>query len=124
MTVALVALDHVQLAAPKDSESKAIEFYNGILGLPVVKKPETLEKNGGVWFSNGVINLHIGIEEPFIPAKKAHPAFVVEDLEKTKQILNEKSVPFKEDFLLPGANRIYVHDPFGNRIELLEWKKK
>lgn len=122
MTISLVALDHVQIAAPKGSEKEAIEFYNGVLGLPIVEKPKTLQKNGGVWFSNGVINIHIGIEEPFVPAKKAHPAFIVHDLKDTMNYLKERSISFKEDFLLPGAKRIYVHDPFGNRIELLEWE--
>ncbi|MGD7045986.1 VOC family protein [Jeotgalibacillus proteolyticus] len=116
-------IDHVQLAAPKGSEEMARAFYNGILGFSEVEKPEVLRARGGVWFMAGENQLHIGIEEPFIPAKKAHAAFEVQTLEELKKHLTQHDISFVEDDLLPGANRIYAEDPFGNRIELLEWKK-
>ncbi|KIL50840.1 VOC family protein [Jeotgalibacillus campisalis] len=116
-------IDHVQLAAPKGSEEMARAFYSGILGFEEVEKPEVLRARGGVWLRAGENQLHIGIEDPFTPAKKAHPAFEVEKLAELKKHLTKHEVPYLEDDLLPGANRIYAEDPFGNRIELLEWRR-
>lgn len=121
MTFIFKKIDHVQLAAPKGSEETARKFFSGVLGLFEVEKPEELKKRGGVWFEFGTFQLHIGVEEPFIPAKKAHPAFVVENLDELKKHLNECEIAFIEDDNLPGANRIHVFDPFGNRLEFLEW---
>lgn len=114
------AIDHVQLAAPGGSENKARKFYQDILGLIEVEKPEQLKKSSGVWFTSGACNIHIGIEEPFIPARKAHPAFEVENIEGFKQHLSEKGIPFVEDNRIPGVNRFHFNDPFGNRIEIVE----
>ncbi|MCR2822702.1 VOC family protein [Lederbergia panacisoli] len=121
MTFTFKAIDHIQLAAPKGCEEEARRFFNGILGFEEIEKPDTLKKNGGVWFAYGNIQIHVGIEEPFSPAKKAHPAFEVENIEGLKQHLLENNVKIIEDNNLPGANRFYVSDPFGNRIEVLEW---
>ncbi|MFD1040417.1 VOC family protein [Virgibacillus byunsanensis] len=114
-------VDHVQLAAPVGSEESARNFYRDVLGFEEVEKPEKLAKNGGVWFQSGTIHIHIGVEESFVPAQKAHPAIRVKNIEELKQYLNESSVTVKVDERLPGANRFYVSDPFGNRIEFLEW---
>jgi catechol 2,3-dioxygenase-like lactoylglutathione lyase family enzyme len=121
MSFAIKKIDHIRLAAPKGCEEAAREFFSGILGLIEVEKPAELKKRGGVWFEFGTFQLHIGVEEPFSPAKKAHPAFVVENIEELKGHLRVKGVTFTEDDLLPGASRIHVLDPFGNRLELLEW---
>lgn len=121
MSFVFQSIDHVQLAAPKGSESIARKFYGEILGFTEVEKPALLKKRGGVWFGFGSYQIHIGIEEPFAPAKKAHPAFQVENLDALKAHLAECDVNFIVDVDLPGANRIYLHDPFGNRIEILEW---
>lgn len=121
MPFALKKIDHIQLAAPKGCEEAAREFFGAIIGLTEVEKPEELKKRGGVWFEFGTFQLHIGVEEPFSPAKKAHPAFVVENIEELKTHLREKDVAFTEDDNLPGASRIHVNDPFGNRLEFLEW---
>lgn len=121
MSFAFKSIDHVQLAAPKGSEIIAKHFFGEILGFQEVEKPEVLKKRGGVWFQFGNYQIHIGIEEPFAPAKKAHPAFQVENLEALKTHLMKHEVHFIVDTDLPGANRIYVNDPFGNRIEILEW---
>ncbi|MEH6942636.1 VOC family protein [Bacillus sp. JJ722] len=118
------AIDHIQLAAPKGSEETARIFYTNILGFTEVEKPEELKKNGGVWFESGKIRIHLGIEEPFSPAKKAHPAFEIENIEALKIHLIKYEVDIIEDNKLPGANRCYISDPFGNRIELLEWIKE
>lgn len=118
------AIDHVQLAAPVGSENKAREFYQDILGLTEVEKPEQLMKSGGVWFTGGACDIHIGIEEPFTPARKAHPAFEVENIEGFKKHLAEKEVPFVEDDRIPGVKRFHFNDPFGNRIEIVEKVQK
>jgi catechol 2,3-dioxygenase-like lactoylglutathione lyase family enzyme len=114
------AIDHVQLAAPKGSEDTARKFYQEILGLSEVEKPEQLKKSGGVWFTSGICDIHIGIEEPFVPARKAHPALEVENIEGFLQHLSEKMIPFVEDNRIPGVKRFHINDPFGNRIEILE----
>jgi catechol 2,3-dioxygenase-like lactoylglutathione lyase family enzyme len=121
MSFAFKSIDHVQLAAPKGSEDIAKRFFGEILGFQEVEKPEVLKKRGGVWFQFGNYQIHIGIEEPFAPAKKAHPAFQVENIETLKTHLMKHEVNFIVDTDLPGANRIYVSDPFGNRIEILGW---
>ena len=117
------AIHHIQLAAPKGCEEEARRFFNGILGFEEIQKPENLKKRGGVWFGFGSYQIHIGVEEPFSPARKAHPAFEVENIQELKQHLINKHIEIIEDNDLPGATRFYMHDPFGNRIEMLEWIK-
>lgn len=116
------AIDHIQLAAPKGSEERAREFFIDLLGFEEIEKPEELKKRGGVWFRCGNVQVHIGVEEPFSPARKAHPAFEIENIEVLKNHLRTSGIEIIEDNKLPGANRFYVSDPFGNRIEMLEWK--
>ncbi|MDP4163760.1 MAG: VOC family protein [Bacillota bacterium] len=121
MSFFIKSIDHIQLAAPQHSEEIARAFYQGLLGFEEVEKPEELRKRGGVWFSAGAVQLHIGIEDPFYPAKKAHPGLVIENIDALMAHLNEKDVEFIEDDKLPGAKRFYMNDPFGNRLEMLEW---
>jgi catechol 2,3-dioxygenase-like lactoylglutathione lyase family enzyme len=118
------SIDHIQLAAPKGSEDTARKFFKNILGFDEVEKPEELKKRGGVWFEVGNYQIHIGIEEPFYPAKKAHPAFEIENIEELKKHLVTNGIDVIEDDKLPGAKRFYISDPFGNRMELLEWIKE
>lgn len=115
------SIDHIQLAAPKGSEDSAREFFRDLLGFEEMEKPEELKKRGGVWFRCGNVQLHIGVEEPFSPARKAHPAFEIENIEALKKHLRINGIEIIEDDKLSGANRFYVSDPFGNRIEMLEW---
>ncbi|MCM3387079.1 VOC family protein [Ureibacillus chungkukjangi] len=121
MTFHFNAIDHIQLAAPMGSEMEARKFFSEILGFTEIEKPEELKKRGGVWFAFGNQQIHIGIEEPFAPAKKAHPAFEVENIEALEQHLTKNNITITKDENLPGAKRFYVSDPFGNRIEILEW---
>lgn len=114
-------IDHVQLAAPKGGEDKARKFFVDLLGFEEIEKPELLRKNGGVWFMAGSIQIHIGVEANFVPAKKAHPAFHVKNIDELKEHLDEKNEKYINDDRLPGANRFYINDPFGNRLEFLEW---
>jgi catechol 2,3-dioxygenase-like lactoylglutathione lyase family enzyme len=115
--VNVTGLDHVQLAAPPDREDDARHFYGELLGLQEIPKPEPLRARGGVWFQAGAQQLHIGVEEPFAPARKAHPALRVDDVDALAARL-APNVTWDEG--IPGVRRFYSADPFGNRIELLE----
>ena len=116
----LVRLDHVQLAMPPGGEERARAFFGGALGIPEVPKPPELARRGGCWFEHGELKIHLGVEKDFRPARKAHPALQVSDLAGLIGKLKELGYPVKEDEPLEGYQRVYVHDPFGNRIELLE----
>jgi hypothetical protein len=118
---ALVALDHVQLAMPPgiDAERAAARFYGELLGLVAVPKPPPLAARGGCWFENGQVVVHLGVEDPFQPARKAHPAFRVRDLDALVAHLTDAGHPFRWNDELPEVRRGHVDDPFGNRIELI-----
>jgi catechol 2,3-dioxygenase-like lactoylglutathione lyase family enzyme len=116
----VTSIDHVQLAAPHRGEDAARRFFGDLLGLPEIPKPEPLRARGGVWFAVGAQQLHVGIEEPFAPARKAHPAFRVTGIDELAARLEAGGHPVSWDDDLPGYRRFYVDDPFGNRIELLE----
>ncbi|MCU9614704.1 VOC family protein [Caldibacillus lycopersici] len=122
MNFSIDSIDHVQLAAPNGCEVEAREFYSNLLGLQEIEKPQALKKKGGVWFSLGTTQIHIGVEEPFIPAKKAHPAFKMYNLAAFQAFLKENDVPFTIDLEIPDVKRIFIYDPFGNRVEILEKK--
>lgn len=116
----IIALHHVQLAIPEGGEDTALGFYRDILGLPQVPKPAELAARGGVWFETGELRLHLGTERDFRPAQKAHPAFQVTDLAALIKHLDAHGIHARPDDKLAGFTRVYVDDPFGNRIELLE----
>jgi catechol 2,3-dioxygenase-like lactoylglutathione lyase family enzyme len=116
----LLRVDHVLLAMPPGQEEKAREFYGRILGLSEVVKPTALAGRGGAWFEHGDLKIHLGVEKNFVPARKAHPAFLVEDLAALAARLAAESYPVTTDEPMPGYHRIFTHDPFGNRIELME----
>lgn len=118
--VAIVAIEHVQLAMPPGREQAAREFYQGLLGIPEVPKPPQLAKRGGAWFERGSLKIHLGVEVDFRPARKAHPALLVADLEALISQLKAHNVKVIDDDPLEGYLRVYVADPFGNRIELME----
>ena len=113
-------LDHVQLAMPAGGENAARQFYDETLGIPEVRKPAHLARRGGCWFENGSVRIHLGVEQDFRPAKKAHPALVVSDLAALIKNLCAKGYRVVEDEPLEGYDHRYVDDPFGNRIELME----
>ena len=114
------ALDHVQLAMPAGGEAAARAFYAGLLGIPEQPKPPALAARGGCWFERGALKVHLGVEADFRPARKAHPAFVVSDIAALVAALEAAGHPTRNDEPLPGYERVYVDDPFGNRLELLE----
>ena len=116
----IVAIDHVQLAMPEGGEASAQEFYEGLLGLTRVPKPPHLELRGGCWFENDCVKVHLGVDAAFRPARKAHPALVVDGLDHLVARLRAAGVTVRDGETLETCRRAYADDPFGNRIELLE----
>jgi hypothetical protein len=114
------AIEHLQLAMPPNEEESARSFYAGVLGLTEKPKPPRLVDRGGVWFEQGDLKIHLGVESDFRPAKKAHPALLVEGLDELFSRCEETGVQAVWDEPLDGFRRVYVNDPFGNRIELME----
>jgi catechol 2,3-dioxygenase-like lactoylglutathione lyase family enzyme len=120
MNQRVARIDHIQIAAPRGCEAAARDFYGSVLGLKEIEKPPILAARGGCWFECGSQQVHIGVEENFQPARKAHPAFAVSDLDELRRTLLARSVPIVEDENLPGTRRFYAEDPWGNRLEFVE----
>ena len=116
----ITAIEHVQLAMPPGMEQAARDFYQGLLGIPEVAKPANLARRGGAWFEHGSVKVHLGVEAEFRPARKAHPALLVADLQSLISKLKSHGVQVIDDDPLEGYLRVFVSDPFGNRIELME----
>jgi catechol 2,3-dioxygenase-like lactoylglutathione lyase family enzyme len=119
----LHGVDHVQVAMPRGEEAAARAFYAGVLGLREVQKPARLAQRGGCWFASGDISLHLGVEDEFRPARRAHPAFLVEGLADLVARCRAAGAEVIDDDLLETHDRAFVFDPFGNRIELMEPRK-
>ena len=111
---------HVQVAMPEGREDEAVGFYAAVLGLEEFPKPPELAGRGGRWFRSGPVEVHLGVEERFAPATKAHPALLVDDLAALEERLRAAGIDAAADVELEGHRRVYVHDPFGNRLELIE----
>jgi catechol 2,3-dioxygenase-like lactoylglutathione lyase family enzyme len=117
--VAVVGLEHVQLACPAGGEDRMRAFFVGLLGMTEVPKTAN-QSASGCWFSGGRVNLHIGIDPDFRPAKKAHPALLVDDLATLRKRLAAAGCVVRDDTQVKGYSRFFTEDPFGNRIELME----
>ncbi|HEY8057402.1 MAG TPA: VOC family protein [Acidimicrobiales bacterium] len=115
----VVGIDHVQLAMPAGGEDEATTFYEGLLGLPRVPKPDPLAARGGCWFEATGVKVHLGVEADFRPARKAHPALVVDDLAELAARLRAAGIQVREGEDPSGRPQLYVEDPFGNRVELV-----
>lgn len=120
MKTHVTRIDHVQIAAPEGCEAAAREFFGVILGMTEVEKPAPLRAQGGCWFQCGDQQVHIGVEKDFRPAKKAHPAFAVANLEELRRLFVFRGMEIVDDQSLPETRRFYVDDPWGNRLEFLE----
>ena len=118
--VSVLGIDHIQLAMPAGEETKAREFYCGVLLLTEKVKPPDLAKRGGAWFTNGSIEVHLGVEKDFRAARKAHPALVVRDLEGFIERARARGCEIGTDVPLPGYERIFIYYLFGNRLELID----
>jgi len=113
------AIDHVQLAMPAGEEKSARRFYSDLLGMCEIPKPSELLNRGGCWFESGPVQVHLGIEKDFRPAKKAHPAFKCTNYDGLVAKLQAAGVEVTEPGDIPGVRRGHIQDPFGNRIELI-----
>jgi len=116
----LTRIDHVQLAMPAGGEAQARAFYRDGLGIAEIAKPQHLAARGGCWFEDGMLKIHLGVDPDFQPARKAHPAFRAVDLAGLVARLEKEGFRVTQDAPLEGCERVYVDDPFGNRIELIE----
>ena len=115
----MTLLHHVQVSCPSGGEPEVRSFYGGLLGLEEVDKPAELAKRGGVWFRGAGYELHVGVETPFTPAKKAHPAFLVDDVDSCAVRFEAAGFPVGWDGNFPEYRRFHTSDPHGNRVEIL-----
>ncbi len=114
----IVGIDHVQVAVPARAEEELREYYGGLLGMVEVPKPAALVGRGGCWFAAGSALLHLGVQEPFVPARKAHPALLVDDLDALQERLQGAGYACeRSDGELPGVRRFHTYDVVGNRVE-------
>ena len=116
----ITGLDHLQLVMPAGAEAEARAFYGDLLGLKELAKPPELASRGGVWFALGTQALHLGVDTPFAPARKAHPAFTVSNLDALRARLGAAHITTVDDTAVPHVRRFYAADPFGNRLEFLQ----
>ena len=116
----MIRLDHVQLAMPAGGEDDGPAFYEGVLGIMRVPKPPHLAVRGGCWFESGDLKVHLGVDADFRSATKAHPAFIVDDVQVLAREIAAAGYEVVDDGPLDGYDRVYVNDPFGNRIELMQ----
>jgi catechol 2,3-dioxygenase-like lactoylglutathione lyase family enzyme len=116
----ILGFDHIQLAMPSGGEAAARAFYAHVLGLSEVEKPLDLAARGGCWFERGVVKIHLGTDQDFRPARKAHPGLLVRGLEILVARLEAKGFSIARGEPIEGYDRVHVNDPFGNRIELME----
>jgi catechol 2,3-dioxygenase-like lactoylglutathione lyase family enzyme len=124
MEFRIASIDHVQIAAPPGCEAAAREFYGAILGMKELVKPAALQARGGCWFECGAHQLHVGVEQDFRPARKAHPAFAVVRLGELREMLVARGIPVADDGNLPDTRRFYADDPWGNRLEFVEARRE
>ncbi len=115
----ILRLDHVQVAGPPGCESQARDFYGNLLGLRELTRPVELDGIGGCWFECGSLQLHIGTQQDFLPARKAHPAFRVDSMDQLRAALQSAGHPVIEDRMIPGVDRFFSSDPWGNRLEFI-----
>jgi catechol 2,3-dioxygenase-like lactoylglutathione lyase family enzyme len=113
-------MHHVQLAIPRGGEEQCRAFWGDVLGMRELEKPPVLAARGGCWFRGGELEVHLGVEEPFSPARKAHPGLLVDGLPALAARLEAHGHPVTWDDDFPGHDRCYSTDPFGNRLEFLQ----
>jgi catechol 2,3-dioxygenase-like lactoylglutathione lyase family enzyme len=121
--MAVLRINHVQVAMPRDREDEARRFYGELLGLREIPKPPALATRGGVWFELGNAELHLGVDADFRPAKKAHVAFEVEDIDRIAARCRDAGYVPRPDDQIQGQRRFFVEDPFGNRLEVMEVRR-
>ena len=112
-------LHHAQVAIPVGSEDEARAFWIDVVGFSEISKPEPMADRGGFWIQDGAAEIHLGVEEPFSPARKAHPGILVDDLDSLEERLGWAGYESTPDIDIYGYRRFHVFDPFGNRIEFM-----
>jgi catechol 2,3-dioxygenase-like lactoylglutathione lyase family enzyme len=120
---ALLGIDHVQISIPRGAEETCRTFYCGVLGMREIPKPPVLAARGGIWVRGGPVEIHLGVEEDFRPARKAHPALAVSDLDSLAKRLAAAGHEPIWDNAFPGLRRFFASDPTGNRIEFMESRR-
>jgi catechol 2,3-dioxygenase-like lactoylglutathione lyase family enzyme len=118
----IIGIDHVQLAMPAGGEQRARGFYHDLLGLPETPKPAALAARGGCWFESDRVKIHLGVDPNFHAATKAHPGLLVTDLRHILERCRAQGIEVVDDAPMAGYDRIFLSDPFGNRLELMERK--
>lgn len=116
----ILGIDHVQLAMPQGQEAAARQFYGQVLGMPEIAKPADMAGRGGAWFQCGPLQLHLGVEAEFRPARKAHPAILVSDVNGLIERLRLAGAEMNNDLQIEGYQRVFAFDPFGNRLEFMQ----
>lgn len=114
------AIDHIQIAIPPKGEAKARDFWCAALGLDEIEKPEALRARGGLWLQLNDSELHLGVADPFTPALKAHPGFLVKDIDTVAARLADFGAAPRWDETIKNRRRFFAEDPFGNRLEFLQ----
>jgi len=118
LSLGIIGIDHVQIAAPKALESECLKFYRVVLALPEIEKPDELRARGGAWFQVGPLQMHVGIDPDASPKSKRHICFLVRDLAGAKAEILSRGVMIEEEGRAEGLDRFFVRDPAGNRIEI------
>ncbi|MEM8725165.1 MAG: VOC family protein [Pseudomonadota bacterium] len=117
--MAIIGLDHIQIAIPVNAEDRARQFYGDLLGMHEAPKPGNLSRTG-CWFERGSVSLHIGVDPEFVPGRKAHPALLVDDLGRLRERIEAAGFQTHDDKPVEGYARFFTFDPFGNRIEFMQ----
>jgi catechol 2,3-dioxygenase-like lactoylglutathione lyase family enzyme len=113
-------IDHVQIAIPVGGEAQARGFYTGVLGLVEIPKPPVLATRGGLWFQLADVQLHLGADPAFAPARKAHVGLEATEFNTLAARCEAAGFALRIDSALEGRHRFFIDDPFGNRVEVLE----
>ena len=120
----IAGLHHVQVSCPAGSEDTLRAFYVDVLGMQELAKPPALAARGGAWFRAGTCEIHCGVEEPFAPARKAHPGIAVTDVDALAERVGAAGAEVRWDDNLPGVRRFHTDDPVGNRLEFQQAARK
>ena len=118
MSLGIIGIDHVQIAAPRALEGECLRFYREVLDLPEIEKPEELKSRGGAWFQVGPLQMHVGIDPDTSPSSKRHICFLVRDLAAAKAAIQSHDVTIDSEGVAEGLKRFFIRDPAGNRIEI------
>lgn len=118
-------VQHVNLTIPRGGEEQARSFYTTILSLKEIEKPKDLRVHGGLWYKVGELELHLSVEDgALVVPSRRHVGFIVDDLERARRFFESHGIATLPQADLPGWRRFFVHDPFGNRLEIQSPRRK